>query len=289
MRTLSTAVEALIALFSPLPDSMLDREWAFKEYDGDGLRFALLQTSQELRQLAVHIRQVRSLAGHPLTGAQQILAQYQIAYRDICGAWCGLTEADFDRAPAENEWAVRRTTRHMMGTALFFLTVTRYALERHRTGDGRPENMPDEQWSALAAPTAARFGVDFSTNSISGTFAEVKVHFDALQTEITHSLATIQDAELEWPSWWWESYPQPIRFRLLRFESHARQHTIQAEKIRLALGYTPTEAHRLIRQVYNALGEAEGAKIGSSEPVAAERALITLFESRTNELAHLLH
>lgn len=287
MSTLSLAVQALIDPFAPLPDSMMDREWAFKDYDGDGLRFALLQTGLELRELAVQSRQARAAAGNPPTGAQHILAQHQVAYRDVYGAWCGLSEADFDRAPAENEWAVRRTMRHIMRTALFFLTVTRYAVERHRTGDGRPENLSDDQWSALVEPVAVQFGVGPSQDS-GGTFSEVKAHFDALQNEITSSLAMIQDAELEWPSWWWESYPQPIRFRLLRFEAHLRQHTIQIEKIRSALDYTPSESHRLIRQVYNALGEAEGAQIGSSGASDAERALITQIEARTREIAHLI-
>jgi hypothetical protein len=46
-----------------------------------------------------------------------------------------------------------------------------------------------------------------------------------------------------------------------RFEEHLRQHTIQLDKT-LAVISPPTEAHRLIRNIYNALADVETA----SEP-----------------------
>jgi hypothetical protein len=53
-----------------------------------------------------------------------------------------------------------------------------------------------------------------------------------------------------------------LRFRLHRFDSHMRQHTIQLSKTLYALGYIPSEAKRLLRLINTALGEVEGALIG---------------------------
>jgi hypothetical protein len=50
----------------------------------------------------------------------------------------------------------------------------------------------------------------------------------------------------------------PIRFRMHRFEGHLRQHTIQLDKT-LAVIRPPTEAHRLVRNIYNALADVETA------------------------------
>ena len=49
----------------------------------------------------------------------------------------------------------------------------------------------------------------------------------------------------------------PLRFRLHRFEEHLRQHTIQLDKTLLGIGRPPTEAHRLVRNIYNALADVE--------------------------------
>jgi hypothetical protein len=66
--------------------------------------------------------------------------------------------------------------------------------------------------------------------------------------------------ELEQPAWFWDA-EKPIRFRMHRFEEHLRQHTIQLDKT-LAVICPPTEAHRLVRNIYNALADIEMA----SEP-----------------------
>jgi len=76
----------------------------------------------------------------------------------------------------------------------------------------------------------------------------------------------VADTELSTPSWFWEDKGYPIRFRMHRFEEHMRQHTIQVDKTLVALGHPPTEAERLVRNLYNALAGLEsvaGAGVGS--------------------------
>ncbi|HYK99473.1 MAG TPA: hypothetical protein VEU77_13885, partial [Candidatus Acidoferrales bacterium] len=75
-------------------------------------------------------------------------------------------------------------------------------------------------------------------------------------------LGDITDEEVDARSWYWDG-AMGLRFRLHRFEEHLRQHTIQLDKTLAGIGRPPTEAQRLVRNVYNALADVE------SEPAAA--------------------
>jgi hypothetical protein len=68
---------------------------------------------------------------------------------------------------------------------------------------------------------------------------------------------------------YWEGTELSLRFRLHRFDSHLRQHTVQVDKTLVQIGRPPTEAQRLLRLIYAALAEAEGATIGAWQAGAA--------------------
>ena len=63
----------------------------------------------------------------------------------------------------------------------------------------------------------------------------------------------------------------PVEFRLHRFDSHLRQHTIQIEKILESLGRKPSETLRLLRLIYAAFAQVEGALLGANEIGIAEQ------------------
>jgi len=283
-------VESLIAPFVGVSDDVMGQPWVFAEYDEEGLRFALLQTGLELRELAALAYEARA-ATHPMTTAQRIMAQYHVSYRDLRGTLSGVPAVDFKREPAPGEWSIRRTLQHMITTPIYFLAVTRYALERHRTGDNRPAEPPDEILDPMIESLMTQFGIgDYADDS--GTLPEVLRRFDALHVMVINELASLPNGELDWPSVWWEGNEKPIRFRLLRLESHLRQHTVQIEKTRQMLGHQPTEAHWLIRQVYNALGEAEGAALGihvSGELQQLRSQLIEMIRIRAAQISGLLN
>ena len=69
-------------------------------------------------------------------------------------------------------------------------------------------------------------------------------------------LGDISDDEIEALAWFWDG-AMPLRFRLHRFEEHLRQHTIQMDKTLVGIGRPPIEAHRLVRNLYNALADVE--------------------------------
>ena len=286
---LLTVVESLMAPFVAAPDDLMGQPWAFDEYDEEGIRFALLQASHELRELATLIHEAR-VDTHPMSTAQRIMAQYHVAYRDMRGTLVAVGAAELNREPAPDEWSIRRTLQHMIRTPANFLAVIRYALERHRTADNRPAEPPDAVFDPMVDALNDQFHIG-DRHDVSGNLPEVMSRFDGLHALTISELATLTNNELDWPSVWWEGNEKPIRFRLLRFEAHIRQHTVQIEKTRQMLGYQPTEAHWLIRQLYNALGEAEGAALGikvSGELQQMQSELIAKLAARANQIAGLL-
>jgi DinB family protein len=245
-KTVTQAVEELVRATVHLPDENMGRAWAWREYDEEGLRFALLMTHHELRELAVRLDARR---GARPTQAARILAQYHQAYRDLTGVLAGVSSDDLDRAPAEGEWPLRETLRHMVGAEHGFLAVNRFALVHHRAG--KHEEPPDEEWPEFRKDYAA------ADDAVDGTIEHVRSSLFEIHRRVLRELADVTDAELDLPAWFWDA-DKPIRFRLHRFEEHLRQHTIQLDKT-LAVIRPPTEAHRLVRNIYNALADVESA------------------------------
>ncbi|HEV8670263.1 MAG TPA: DinB family protein [Candidatus Limnocylindria bacterium] len=244
--TVTQAVEELVRATVRLADEDMGREWKWHEYDDEGLRFALLMTHHELRDLAVRLaaRSQRSP-----TQAERVLAQYHQTYRDLTGVLAGVRSEDLDRAPAEGEWPLRETLDHVIGAEYGFLGVSRGALERHRAGNATEPSQ--EEFMAYRKPYAT------PKDAVAGSIESIRNAFFEIHRRVLRELADITDDELEKPAWFWDG-PMPIRFRLHRFEEHLRQHLIQLDKT-LAVIRPPTEAHRLVRNIYDALADVETA------------------------------
>ena len=232
-------------------DDQMGEPWKWHDYDEEGLRFALLMTHHELRDLAVRLAALRP----PRTQAQAILAQYHQAYRDVTAVLATPRDEDLDRAPAHEEWPLREVCKHMLGAEHGFLAVNRFALVRRRAGTY--EARTDDEWEAFRVP------YKMPPDAVQGTIADIRNAFFTQHVRILRELADVTDAELEQTAEFWEDEHMPIRFRLHRFEEHLRQHTIQLDKTLAGIGHPPTEAHRLIRNVYSALADVE------SEPASA--------------------
>ena len=259
-KTVTQAVEQLVGATIGMSDADMGREWKWGVYDEEGLRFALLMTHHELRDVAVRLA---ARARSAPTQANRILAQYHQTYRDLTGVVEGVRTEDLDRAPAEGEWPLREALVHMIGAEHGFLSVSKIALNRHRAG--KPDEPSDEEWNTARAPyTEARKASEAAIRA--GDLAQIRDAFATIHIRVLRELADITDTEIELPAWFWDG-PMPLRFRLHRFEEHLRQHTIQLDKT-LAVIRPPTEAHRLIRNIYNALADVEMA----SEPAEDLRA-----------------
>jgi len=282
--TLADAVDRFAQITHALTDEDLVREWTWQAYR-DGVRYAFFRTYEELRELAANTAAERAASVPQLTLAQRALALYHAAYRDMWSLLIGLPDAELDRVPAEDEWPLRKVLDHAIEADGGFYGVIRYALERQRSGDGRPAEIPREYWDTLFGPQE---DADYQA-ALAGTQAEIHAYHTAFHNRILREFAAIRDDEITLPSRYWEGYGLPIQFRLHRLDAHMREHTVQVEKTLAMLGRQPGEPMRLLRLIYAALAEAEGATIGA--PLAgAERhsAVAAAIAKRAEEIAAIV-
>ena len=270
---LARAVEDFAARLWDTPDGDMKRPWAWREYD-EGVRVAYLRTVEELRELAV-----RLAARIPRSEAQHILAQYHASYRDLQAVLLGVDDELAAAVPADGEWPLRRVLDHIIQADRNFFTIQVVTLQRFRSGEP-PVKLNEEIWQAFWAG---------ESQPREGPFSELMAYYKSLHRRILAELAGTAAGELEAASLYWESKPMPVRFRLHRFESHVRQHTVQAEKTLDLLGRRPNEARYLLRQIYAALAEVEGWRIGAPAAGAAEReALAAEIGKRIQEVVSVL-
>ena len=254
--TLHQAVQKLAGATQLLKDDALETDWAWRDHD-EGLRFALIGTYHELRDLAVTLEAGRQAEGFLATTAQRLLAQYHAAFRDLEAVLLSTGDDQLDLPPAEGEWPVRRVLAHMIGAERVFFTLIYFGIDQHRAGL-QPSELSDEDLVTLFGHEEE----DIEDVIGDGNMEDILEYYRSLHNRILHEMADLSDEELGALSRFWEPEPLPVRYRLHRFDAHLRQHTIQVEKTLEALGNSPNEAVRLLRLVYNALAEVEGTLIG---------------------------
>lgn len=282
---LQKAVETFAAATLDMTDDELELPWSWGEYD-EGVRLAFFRTYEDLCDLAADLYIQRRQLGYPPTQAQHRLAQYHRAYQDMHALLLGVGDDLADQRPEriepvsqvkanlpieggepvkdqEPEWSLRDTLEHILSTERAFFAISCYAVERMRAASGGQElplALSDEGWDAFWSVAADQFDDLHET----GRFSDLLNYYRDLHRRVLHYFREITDPEMVAPSVFWESTPFPVQFRLHRFDSHLRQHTIQIEKILYQLVGPPNEARRLLRLIYLALADVQGAAFVST-------------------------
>lgn len=247
--TLYATVARFAAATCTLPEWVLNNNaWSYAAYAG--VRYAFLHTTLELRQLAVELLAARRQAGAGPSQAQHALAQHQAAFRDLESLLLGVAPDLYQRQPAPHEWSLNVIVQHVHEVERYFFAAIRNTLH-----NAQPQPLDDEQTAALAGEPLSIAG--------DAPLAEMWGSYARLHAKVLDDLQSLSDVQLALRSPAWEPEPWPtVRFRLHRFDAHLREHTNQAEKNLSLLGQRPDEARLLLRQMYAALAEVEGACIG---------------------------
>lgn len=281
---LREAVKKFADVTRELGEQELEKAWAWQAYASEGVRFAFFRTYEQLRELAIRIMHERTASGVAISSAQRTLAGYHAAYRDLRAALSGLSPEQLEQPPAEGEWPVRKILAHIAGADMGFYVAVHHALERHRSGEWQASKIPIETWDTLLEMDEAAYDA-----LMAGPFADLVEYHENLHEKVLHEFAAIREEELELPSMYWEPAPMSLRFRLHRFESHMRQHTIQVDKALAGIGQGQGEAKRLLRLIYTALAEVEGATIGAWQAGAGlRREAAWTIAARAEEIAGVL-
>jgi hypothetical protein len=273
------AVESFDRRLRGIDDRSLEAFWAWEAYDEEGVRFGILRTTEEVADAAIEIAARRAETGSGPSRAERILGRYLVAWREL---WSVADRADaaLDTPPLEGEWPLRTILDHLVDADLGFLVTIRNGLDHLRAGTPPRVVGSDEQWLALAEVDEAVWRAAFA-----GSLDDIRTFHRANRDRIVARFAELTDDELAATSPFWDG-ERPNRFRLGRFESHLRQHTIQAEKAVQAVMGAPREVERLLRLLARATGDLEAAAIGA-DPDGVEPALGSLtaeIDARGDEL-----
>lgn len=256
-QALYAAVTRFAAATHQLPEYVLDNEaWSDGAYDG--VRYAFLHLTLELRQLAADLAAQRTAAGQPLTRAQHALLQHHAAFRDVEALLIGVEPDTYARQPAPHEWTAQTIVAHVHQTEGYFFGAILNGLL-----NPNPQPLEDDEVAGMVAEVAGEaleVADDRPFDVMWGDYAR-------LHAKIIARLQGLSDDQLALPSPWWEPEQEPepwpdVRFRLLRFAAHLREHANQLEKNLELLNRRPNEAKMLLRQLYAALAEVEGWCIG---------------------------
>jgi hypothetical protein len=260
---LTAAVDEFDRRLRAIDDSALDAPWAWEAYDEEGVRFGILRTTEQVADAAVEVAATRADAGAAPTRAARLIGRYLVAWREL---WSVADRADaaIDTPPADGEWPLRTILDHLVDADIGFLATVRNGLEQRRAGIAEPVRIKtDEEWLALGEVDERAWRAAFE-----GSLADMRACHAGVRDRVVNRLASMTDEELEATSPFWDGN-RPNRFRLGRFESHLRQHTIQTEKAIQAVIGAPREVERLLRLLARATGELEAAALGADAALVA--------------------
>jgi hypothetical protein len=275
---LHSAVLEFIELSIGLSDAELDRPWQWRGYD-EGVRFAFFRVYEELRWLGAEMSPQVGLST-----AQQALAQHHAAYWDLRAALLDVEDTALDESPGDDMWTIRECLIHMIKAEWAFTLVNDFALQRARNGEPEPVKIPEEAWDPHFVDRGG-----FKDEVFQGSLQDILAFYDGMHQKVLEILKHISPEELSLNAEFWEPQPMEIAFRLIRYDSHLIQHTIQIEKTSAVLGHSVAEVKRLNRRILNALAAVEGLCFVMNQELEAGEETAGYIRRLTGEIRLLLN
>jgi hypothetical protein len=232
VRDARAGLRAGLADLLVVPDAALEGNWSWRAGMAD-IRYGFYRQYERLEEATADARRVLDETGtHPAPGGR-ILADAVAARWEINGLLAMVAPADVD-ADAGGEWTLRQVLSHLI--------------------DGQDRYNRNSANSVLGMPGLPPIDAD---PRYDGTAAELDSRLGSVLDHGIAYLGGLDDDELARPSRWM-GFAVTVGFRLGRFGSHLREHTIQLDKTLDLLGRRPTEVERMIRHVCGAYGRLEG-------------------------------
>ena len=248
-------LDHLAAATAGWADPQLEAPWKWGSYEG-GVRFAFFRIYESLATLAARLHTARGEEQQPLTEVQRLLGHYHAACCDLQGACRGLDDATSAIPPAPDDWSVTQTYAHILGGDIGFSVVVRHAWRRFPEPGDRPEAIPESAWEEVMSEAAY-------DSLLAEPLAKLIAFHLPFHADLLLEFAGLPDAALGWPARYWEEELYPLRFRLQRLDAHIRQHVVQIEKIRRAIGRPLSETLHLLRLIDRARAELDNALLGA--------------------------
>jgi len=255
---------AAVADLRTISDAALTRPWRWKGDSEDEIRYGFYRINELIERAAIEATAAMREAGVDRGRAAEIAAAATAARWDLHGLLLPLADASWDADPGGGEWTIRQTLGHVIAGQRGYAAAGAWWQERaYRADDpGLPKHAPESIFDELPSEEA----------EAEGSPAEVRARLDDVVDRSTERLAGLPAERLAFGARW-SGFAVDVGFRMGRWSSHIREHTIQVEKTLVMLDLRPTEVDRLVRLVLAAWGRAETVVYGGVEAADAMRAL----------------
>ena len=227
-------------------DAGLERDWQWRDHGAD-VRYGLFRAIESVETAAAAIEATLESLGSRRSNAARRIAPATAARWDLHGRLAALDDGILDRVAKDGEWTVRETLGHIVGGQRGYVAFTVWHWTRNAT-----EPPTEAELEQIQRDTA----LPEESEEALGSIPEIRARLDeALDRGAAH-LAGWTDADLARPARW-SGVPVDIGFRLGRWSSHLMEHTIQIDKTLAWLDVQPTEADRIVGDLYRAWGRLE--------------------------------
>jgi len=248
---------AIAADIVAMPEAAVERAWAWIGGGEADVRNGIYRLHEILERAEIDATRLLRARVPDRGLAADLIAPAGAVRWDLHGLLAPLSEAEIDADPGGGEWTIRQTLGHIVSGQRAYGWATAWWQEQGFALDdpGLPATLPDGFWANLP---------DEHGGEIEGSLDDMRARFEAVLDLSAERLAGIPDERLGFGTRW-QGFAVPISFRLGRWSSHIREHTIQVEKTLATLGRVPTEPERLVRLTLAAYGRAEAVVLGQPE------------------------
>ncbi len=239
-----------------IPDARLTDPWRWKGDSEEELRYGFYRTGEAFERAGIDAETAIRNAGVDRGRAADITAPATAARWDLQGLLIPLSDSTWDAEPGGGEWTIRQTLGHVIAGQRGYAATGAWWQERAYRADDPdlPKHAPESIFDELPS----------EETEAEGTPAEIRARLDAVLDRSTERLAGLPADRLDLGARW-SGFAVDVGFRMGRWSSHIREHTIQVEKTLVMLDRRPTEVDRLVRVVLAAWGRAEAVVFGSAK------------------------
>lgn len=249
-------VLAVVRELQAIKDADLTRPWPWKGGSEEEVRYGFYRVCESFELAGIDAEAALRAAGVERGRAADRIAPVTAARWDLQGLLISLPDAAWEADPGNAEWTIRQTLGHIIEAQRYYGVGTAWWQRQAYVADDPelPATIPESVYEGLPSEEA----------EATGTPAEVCERLADVVDRSSAALGGLPVDRLAFGTRW-SGFAVDVDFRLGRWSSHIREHTVQVEKTLAMIGHQRTEVDRLLRLVCAAWGRAEAVVYGAPE------------------------
>jgi hypothetical protein len=247
-------LRAAVRELRTITDADLVRPWPWKGGSEEEVRYGFYRIAESFELAGIQAQAMLRSAGVARGRTADRIAPVTAARWDLQGLLLTLPDSTWDVDPGGEEWTIRQTMAHIIQSQRYYGVGTAWWQRQAYAVDDPelPATIPDAVYADLPSEEAEG----------EGTPAAVRDRLDDVVDRSSAALGGLPVDRLVAGARW-SGFAVDIDFRLGRWSSHLREHTVQIEKTLVMIDHRPTEVDRLVRLVVAAWGRAEAEVYGA--------------------------